>query len=585
MDEIFGEVTEFSPVNEFGEFGEFGEFNELGELGEFNELFESGESGESDEALEQWAETLGEIPFEAAPSQAAGLACADSTYANKPWQVSRPGRHDTPEGTATETRLIRRADVRELDLSDFDVDDYRLRPAHRRSLQQLVAAVARGLQRGRIGGTVVVRVFGQASSTATMQRNLQLSAHRAWNTRTVMDCMFAKAGVGNRVEVRWVPVGESLSQQELGDNVERAANRSVRIQVIAPRPPCKCGSGGAPPSVRPAGSRRPSIPYPGVSVPGVPRPPIRTRPISSRGGPSRTSRRLAQLCVTVLSIKRAPGVPIGVAGVVPSVIVRIRVDDHRSNTSAIYLLRGVAIRVPAAPVGMPGLPNLASLFPASLNRFAPAAGQLIQRALQAIASAACTPTSAVGIGANPLRLLGGTAMLVAPGGGVGRAHLAVNPGSPRLKMTTRVMPVRWRGRAPRRHVIVVGKLTLVGVRPGTHRMRREQESGEFGELGEFNEFEFGEDESGEDEFEFGEFNELGEFEFGEDEFGEDEFGEFGEDESGEFGEDEFGEFNEVGEFGEFEFGEDEFGEDEAGEFGEFEFGEFNEDEQVGEHVW
>ncbi|MFZ0528963.1 MAG: hypothetical protein WAL91_00330, partial [Propionicimonas sp.] len=405
-------------------------------------------------------------------------ACPDVTYRNQPWTLGKPGRHQSPEGTVTHERLAENAAVRTVDLGDFDVDDYRLRPAHRAILGGLVTAVAVGLRAGRIVAPVTVVVQGRTSSSGSMSHNLALSRHRAVNAAAMVRCLAKQAGIDSQLRVHWTPLGESVSQTLTGDSVEGADKRQVRILVIAPRP-----AGLVAPDPRPgipgrAGGRR-------VIPVGRPPSPIRypgRAPGRRITGP-RSGTVTARICFEVVSVQRTGGFPWLPATGLGTAAARIRVHDDRTRSAALYELQGVVV----SPRGSsdPGL--AARLGP--LARLAGMAQRLLGIAARApVPAPACTPTSSVATGGSPLTLLGGLAVLVIPPAGSGRAALQLRPRSTRVRLRRRLVPVRaQRYRAP---LIIVGQLLLVPVR----NARAGQGEAEFAGLTEYGEW------AGEDEF-------------------------------------------------------------------------------------
>jgi outer membrane protein OmpA-like peptidoglycan-associated protein len=523
------------------------------------------------------------------PGAATGLAtdataCPDVTYRNEPWTLGKPGRHQTAEGTATQQKVAESAAVRVLELGDFDVDDYRLRPAHRAILGIHIAGLATALRNGRVVAPVIISVQGRTSSSGSMSHNLALSRHRAVNVLTMIRCLTKQAGIEAQVQAKWTPVGESVSQTTMGDSVEDAGQRQVRVQVIAPRP-----TGLQPPAQQPGTGT--SSRGPQVSGGGTPyRPGYPVRRLGFRGG-RRAASRAAQICFEVVSVKRSRGFAWLRTSGLGTVSARIRVHDHRNRSAAFYVLQGVVLsaggQLPAGPIGR-------------LGPFARLAG--IARRILRIASGAkiptrgCRPTSVVAPSGDPMRQLSGTAVLVIPPAGSGRAAMHLRPRSARVRLARRLVPVRAR-RYPT-PLIIVGRLRPLpqGFRWGVGQLPRtrafgEAELNEYGELNEFGEWE------GEGE---GELNEYGEVsnewgELSEAELGEAEgIGEYGElNELTEYGEweaegelNEYGEVsNEWGELGEAEFGEleglgelNEYGEAEYGEWGEAEYGEWGESE-------
>ena len=560
-----------------------GEWHELGE-GEFNELGEVGAMGEFGELGEdEWGEV--DSPASGSPGP-----CADSTWNQQPWRVSRPGRHLTALGSAVGASIARRALVRELTLTDFDIDDYRLRPAHRDALQALASSLTRGLRSGRITAPVDVRVRGSASSTGTDRRNFELSRHRAWNVSATLSCILRRAGVVNAVRFVWTPVGEGVSQTVLGDSREASEFRGVKLLVIAPVRSCGCGGGavvrpGGVPGVVP-GVVRPGA-VPGVVVPG-PRAvgPVFT-PGRMPGGPMRSGRTSASLCFSVTSLRRAPAasVPLvrlpGIPGVaLPSLTARrtvaqIKVVDHRRRRVAPYEVRGIALIIRggstahagplvsgslAAMLRLPGLGLSARVG----GRLLSATGRVIADALrQGAISGRCQPVRGRSLIGHPATRLGGPAILVIPAGGAGQPLLQLSPAALRSRgvvITPPTIPVR-SVLAPRRSTVV-----LIGsLRRSAHafaaRETHETESNawELGEAGRLDEF-------GNEQTAMGEWGEMGEHEMG---------NEFANEFTNEFSlESEFSnEFEEIAEFG------NEFG----NEFNELEFGnESSEWQELGE---
>jgi outer membrane protein OmpA-like peptidoglycan-associated protein len=616
MDEILGE-------NPFAMPGEPGSIAEVLEAGEW-EGEEPFRQEAAEARLDEWESELGEQPWSGeqergwarpgrhsgrgpyrgqppsfagtplpgaptpgqSPGPATGLATdanavPDVTWRNEPWTLGKPGRHQTAEGTATQQKIAESAAVRLLELGDFDVDDYRLRPAHRALLGVQVAGLAAALRSGRIVAPVHIWVQGRTSSSGSMSHNLALSRNRAVNVLNMVRLLAKQAGIDAQVKGRWTPVGESVSQTSLGDSVESPAERQVRVEIIAPRP-----AGFAPPAPPPSGVARGGV---STRIQGG-APYRRGYPVARRHGFNGPSRRpgsgVAHLCFEVVSVKPSRGFAWLRVGGASTASARIRVHDHRTRSTALYVLQGVLLKssAPASPGMMGRLSPLA--------RLARIARRILGIAARAtIPTRKCAPTSVMAPGADPIRLLSGVGILVIPPAGSGRAALHLRPKSPRVRLTRRLVPIRAK-RYPS-PLMLVGRLRLVpqGVRWGTGSIPRFRELGEseFGEQGEYGEIS--------EVTEFGEYGELGEL----GEYGESEFGEFGElTEYGEFeGESEFegelteyGEVNEFGEQGESEFGEleselseyGELGESELGEFeGEYEFGgELNE---YGEAEW
>ena len=512
------------------------------------------------------APSVGQSPGPVSGLATDASACPDVTYRNERWTLGKVGRHQTADGTATQQKVAETAAVRVLELGDFDVDDYRLRPAHRALLGAQIAGLASALRTGRIVAPVSISVQGRTSSSGSMSHNLALSRHRAVNALNMIRCLAKQAGIDAQVHGRWTPVGESVSQTTMGDNVEGADERQVRIQIIAPRP-----SGFVPAPQPPAGVARAGASPARVQGGGPYRrgyPVVRRQRLS--GSSWRPGSGVAQLCFEVVSVKPTRGYTWLRVGGASTASARIKVHDHRTRKTALYVLQGVLLKAntPASPGMMGRLSPLA--------RLARIARRILGIAARAtLPTRKCAPTSVVAPGADPIRLLSGVGILVIPPAGSGRAALHLRPRSTRVRLSRRLVPVRAR-RYPT-PLMLVGRLRLVpqGVRWGAGPVPRFRELGE-AELGELNEYaEFGEQ---------GEYGELGELsEYGESEYGEyGELNEFGEAELGEFeGElNEYGEVNELGEQGESEFGEFE---SELNEYGEAEWGELGEYEYEGEY--
>lgn len=318
-------------------------------------LLESGEAWET-ESPERWAEVVAESnlgEFETFPGEAPGWSqtpfahetrtaarCGDAQYGTTRWTVNRPGRHDSPQGSIDRQPPVPRAEVTQSALADFDIDDYRLRPAHHTELDSVVAAIGSRLGGGQYLPVVHIQVRGEASSTATNQHNLALSRHRAWNVVQHLRCRLQGAGLGvDKVVVTWTPIGESVGQTLLGDNRESAEFRRVRLTVIAPIPGCSCppAPAAAPCNCTtvPPGQQRPPAPR----VPGLPwRPPGRRLPPRPHG----TS---TTMCVTVPSIaprsaRARPAQRFPLGSVVPglpasvAVIANGRASVHIRNASS-----------------------------------------------------------------------------------------------------------------------------------------------------------------------------------------------------------------------------------------------------------
>ena len=535
-----------------GEWHEFGEseFNELGETGGFGEMGE-----------DEWGEVN-------SPASGSPGPCADATWNQQPWRVSRPGRHTTALGSAVGVSIARRAHVRELTLTDFDVDDYRLRPAHRDALQALASSLTQGLRSGRITAPVDVRVRGSASSTGTDRRNFELSRHRVWNVTTTLSCVLRQAGVANGVRFIWTPVGEGVSQTVLGDGREASEFRGVKLLVIAPTGSCGCGGGAV---------ARPGV-VPGVVVP-VLRPvgPVVT-PRRMPGGPMRSGRTSASLCLSLTSLRRAPAasVPLvrlpGIPGIaLPALTARrtvaqINVVDHRRRRVVPYEVRGIALIIRggstanagplvsgslAAMLRLPGLGLSASVG----GRLLTATGRVIADALrQGALSGRCQPVRATSLVGHPAMRLGGPAILVIPAGGAGQPLLQLNATALRgrgVAISPLTIPLRSLV-APRRSTIVlIGSLRRPANAFVSQEMHEMESNGwELGEAGRLDEFT--QEQAGR-----GEWSEMGEQGFANEfsnefaEFG-NEFAEFGNEFSNEFNELEFGnessEWQELGEW-------------------------------------
>ncbi len=531
--------------NEFGEaaFGE-GKWNETnsageGEWGEFaGETMESGEWTES--GVGEFAE-LGEDEWggPATPTLRGqvGGACSDTTWNRQPWRVSRPGRHTTVSGSAISESVARRAHVRELTLTDFDVDNYRLRPAHRAALAQLADQLAAGVRSGRLSMPIDLRIRGSASSTGTDRRNFELSRHRAWNVRSALLCLLQQSGLVDGVRTVWTPVGEGVSQMALGDSRESSEFRGVKVLVVAPVRSCGCASPSSPTLPGPPGLRLP-FPTPGPGRYGPYRPGTVAAP---RGGggmvPSSRTLVTASLCFSLTSLRRSPGAPPllrlvpGLPGVVlPSAIApvaraRLTVTDHRRRRSAVYEVRGVALVVrggtPQQLVGRIGGSLAAMLrapqlrIPSFLGgRMFSVAGRVVADAMRRISTTGrCQPVGARSLRGHPATRLGGPAVLVLPATGVGQPLLHLSRGALSARgvvLRRRPVPVSPGTRSSRSTIVLIGVMRRVPV--AGYRMMPEinewemageataslefgerQEHGEFGELGELNELgEFGE---------------------------------------------------------------------------------------------
>ncbi|MEV8214361.1 hypothetical protein [Leifsonia sp. NPDC077715] len=527
------------------------------------------------------------VPSSTAPLAVDPRSCPDVTYRGEPWNRGRVGRHQTATGTATQTKIAESAAVRLLDLGDFDVDDYRLRPAHRTILGVHVAGIADALRRGRIVGPILINVQGRTSSTGSMAHNLALSRHRAVNVTNMIRCLARQARIEDQLTVRWTPLGESVSQTTGGDNVEGADSRQVRVQVIAPRPT------GFRAPIRSAASMRGESETAewesGESESGEwgvrygTRPRVRShRPAPGNGygygygdGSPWSASAPTRLCFEVVSLRRSPRFAWLRVGGLRTVTARVRVHEHGSTASSLYVLQGVLLRSSRTP---------GPAHTAPLARLTGRARRILAIAMQSPnPRRGCSPVSVVAGAGSATRRLGGMAILVIPPAGSGRALLRLSPRSQTVRFRHRLISVRARRYAA--PVLIVGRFRLLAV--GEPRLGRGEtasfaEAGELTEYGELGETEWTEAEHGEQT----EYGELGEAEWAES-AEVNEYGEWGEAESNELEWAGVGELSEFGELGESEWNE--AGElNEFGELGESEWneaGELNEFSELGESEW
>ena len=248
-------------------------------------------------------------------------------------EVDRPGRHNTPEGWVPPARRIERATVDEVALGDFDIDDYRLRPAHHRELDRIVANLVDGLRAGRYLPQIKVMIWGETSSTATDQHNLELSRHRAYNVFSQIKCRVKRAGLTpDQVRVQWAPIGESLSQTALGENKEDWKYRGVFVYVTAPIPACNCPPPPPPQPPPPRGSK--TIPL-CVSVPRI----------APRSSASRQP--------DILSLARmVAGLP-APAAIVTNAGATVQIENRSAGSTGRFELRGWGLEI--------ALPSAASI--------------------------------------------------------------------------------------------------------------------------------------------------------------------------------------------------------------------------------
>ena len=432
-----GESTSVGEWNPAGESTSLGEWNPAGEWGPAE--IPVGESTITE--APSWSESPFSSEAPGGGQLPSGDRCPDRQFGDKPWTVSRPGRHKTAEGIVVRDPRIERAAVDHLDLADFDVDDYRLRAAHHAELDRIVGDVGAGLRTGRYLPQVLFYVRGETSSTATDRHNLELSKHRAFNVGEQLKCRLQKAGLNDKTQVKWLPIGESLGQTALGDERESEKFRRVRLMVIAPIPACSC-------------------PPPGPRPPG-PRPRFRRRRHTG-----------ARLCVSVpriaprsgaagrpdiLSLARVvAGLP-APAGIVTNATATVRIDRPAKGSSAEFELRGWGLEIALPSSGsidlrtrlhatLDAIMRASASLGASLrvgpfglrlrfnaSVFTQALVRLIGDARLQINAAIrpnfpelqrCRPVAARAIGGR-LRLsdLAGPALLVVPGAGLGPATL------------------------------------------------------------------------------------------------------------------------------------------------------------------
>ena len=427
--------------------------------------------------IDAWETELGEVPWAAGKpasgrSPAAGTAtCIDRTDGNEPWNLGRPGRHQTAGGVVDEEPRVSSADVRVAHLRDFDVDDYRLRPEHRTFLAAVMDDIARGLAAGRVVAPVSIQVIAQTSSTASMQHNLALSRHRAYNTKQHIDCLAEARGISGSLQVKYAGVGESVSRITDGDAVEASRRRSVRVQVVAPHATaCTCPPGTGAATRREVPQQTSEATHP--STPGRWPRPVQGGPPDGRGGPG-----AAALCVSVRSIRsRAVPSPL-LRGLPPSsrVVAQLRVHDHRTRSVATYALVGVALP--------PAL--LRGSLRGPLSRLTRVARKVLVLALSGPReSRRCRPVRVPSVGADPVGRLSGAAVLAVPPSGTGRPVLFLRPRSRRIRLARGLFAVS----APRsaRALVVVGRVRLLSVdgRPvrGSRLVAGEDEFTEFTEF-------------------------------------------------------------------------------------------------------
>jgi outer membrane protein OmpA-like peptidoglycan-associated protein len=366
------------------------------------------------------------------PPNAFPTTCTDATYASKVWKYGEKNKSSRP-GKVSNLTFVPRAEVYEFAISDFDVDRYELKQQHRDAIADFTKRVQAGIRDQRYSGEAIrVYTYGEASSTASHQHNLELSHHRAFNTLHAIRCAFQKAGI-SPAHFGFYGTGEVHARTQGPDKTENAEFRGVIVRAFAPLKACKdCKQ---PPGPKPPAGATTLC----VSVPKI---------------QPRNAAKLPPDVIPLGSI--VPGLRLPVA-IVTKAQATIRVDERRSRQSGTYNFQGWGLEF-ALPPGRTRIDLQADLR-ASLEVLVRASASLsaklrlgpLKLALKIDASAfaqlvaklcaqirlridvdlgrpnipelrECRLTGAQGVrGAFPFAALGGPTVLLVPGAGYGPA--------------------------------------------------------------------------------------------------------------------------------------------------------------------
>jgi outer membrane protein OmpA-like peptidoglycan-associated protein len=273
----------------------------------------------------------------------------DVTFQGKAWPFTPKAGSGGKRSTVVQ---LQRATVFEVRVSDFDIDGYKLKEPHKAAIRELVEKISAQIKQQMIQPPIVVYAYGEASSTASVQHNITLSEHRAFNVLNRIKHEFAKAAIsGDRIGYAMYGTGEEHADIAIGNPREAGDYRGVVVRVVGLIPECaKCD----PPSPR---------------DPDRPRDPEKPRdPVYPPTGSS--------LCISVPRIhpRRTTGlapdvIPLGsvIPGLrLPVAIVRqgradILVEDRRQHMAHRYSFSGWGLEVALPSNGRVGIDLRAEL--------------------------------------------------------------------------------------------------------------------------------------------------------------------------------------------------------------------------------
>lgn len=166
--------------------------------------------------------------------------CGDVRYRGDAWPYK--GKPDPRNvGQVSTLAVTPYAEVIEFSLGSFDVDRYELKPAHRKQIEKLVQQIAESIRKSRYTGAPVrVYTYGEASSTASVQHNVPLSRHRAFNVLNAIRCKLTSLRVNYPISYGFYATGEEHARATGPDQREDSRFRGVVVRVIAPLKPCNC---------------------------------------------------------------------------------------------------------------------------------------------------------------------------------------------------------------------------------------------------------------------------------------------------------------------------------------------------------
>jgi hypothetical protein len=249
--------------------------------------------------------------------------CKDVTFNGRDWPHGKKNINPNKPGKASPLETIPRAEVLEFQLSEFDVDRYEIKTAHRERIKELTNRILAGIREKRYTGEPIrVFTYGEASSTADHVHNLALSHHRAYNTLNAIRCAFQDAGITQPVTYGLYPTGEIHSRMRGPDRTENPNFRGVVVRAFAPLKECE----------------------------GCTKPPIGTTTAICVSIPKVAPRVAGKLPPDIIPLTSVvPGLRLPIA-IVTKANATVRVDDRRSRQSMQYSFQGWGLEV-ALPSG------------------------------------------------------------------------------------------------------------------------------------------------------------------------------------------------------------------------------------------